>query len=144
MVLDMNPADIPNIVGEDWLDQERPFLAPHGLSSVHIPVAFNDFGELVEYCRVAFPGVAIIIGGRSTVTGGNHSLVILDGEIIDPAGSKSNDLNAMDDSLYRLGLIVVANGWNARTAPEVFYKANGDHKYFDGHCLDLDCERCND
>ena len=76
------PADHPDSIAAE--EAERAWLAQRGLAPVSVPFSGDmPLDQLVEQFRRTARGSAVILGCTSS-SGGNHSVVLHDGQIHNP------------------------------------------------------------
>lgn len=96
--------------------EERAWLAERGLGEATFAWsgdAFDSVDTLLLYCASYGHDVPMILGGRSRL-GSNHSVVILNGEIVcDPSGN--GIVAPLDCDQWQVQVISVGLDWRART-----------------------------
>lgn len=128
-ILDVDPLEVPHFCdgtedresvpgngADTFLDRERSWLARFGLASALVGYLDCDLDAVLTTCKHCSPGVPVILGGTSRL-GCNHSVVVLDGEIVsDPSGN--GIVGPMDDGYYWVTFITVGADWRARLIRE--------------------------
>jgi hypothetical protein len=112
-ILELRYEDVPHFAdGENdgkFAQRERAFFARHGL--VPITMAYSGeatFEQIMLTLKTQAPGVYAIMGGRSP-RGFNHSVIVLDGEIVhDPSYDGGGLVRPCDDGNWWLTFIGAA------------------------------------
>lgn len=121
MILGMDINDVPHFYkdGEDGdsnVQDKRvaDFLDAFGLIKFNVLFPGETlFQEILTTFKNASPGVAFILGGKSS-SGCGHSVVCLDGEIFhDPTGS--GIVGPMDDGYFWVTVFSVKPNWLGRS-----------------------------
>lgn len=121
-ILDMEPEDVPHMNDgpHDPADPDRQtrqaneWLAGLGLRQSTFAWWSDGFplSDLLHQTAVGSPGVPMILGGASSL-GVNHSVVIMDGEIVcDPSGN--GIVGPLDCGQWQITTISVGKDWGAR------------------------------
>lgn len=97
-ILDMDAADVPHFCDygerrprdhpENWEKLQNAWLAERGLGTFTIAYSGRaSFEQVMEWTSKQSPTVPMILMGKSR-SGGNHVVVVLNGEIVcDPSGN---------------------------------------------------------